>query len=137
MIRASCLCESTRFELRGELQAPRYCYCKHCTRFAGTSPATWIMAKRRDLVTITEGAITRYDSGGGIRCFCATCGSPLWFESKQNDDIVMLPMGVLDDGDVPPPEMHIWVASKPHWCTISDGLPRYDENPHQSTRRAR
>lgn len=129
MLSASCLCESIRFELHGALRAPRYCHCKHCTKFAGTSPASWIMARRRDLIRITGGAITRYDSGGGIRCFCTTCGSPLWFESKQRDDIVMLPLGVLDDGDVPSPGMHIWVASKPRWCVIHDGLPQYDRNP--------
>ncbi len=129
MIAASCLCESHRFELQGELRAPRFCYCIHCTKFAGTSPASWIMARRRDLVPITEGAISRYDSGRGIRCFCATCGSPLWFESKENDDVVMLPMGVLDDSDVASPDMHIWVDSKPAWCAIHDDLPQHATYP--------
>ena len=126
---ASCLCESIRFELRGELQAPRYCYCVHCTKFAGTSPASWIMARRQDIHWTTRGTVTRFDSGGGIRCFCSTCGSPVWFESKEDLDTLMLPLGVLDAADVPPPRMHMWVSSKPQWCAIHDDLPQHQTNP--------
>ena len=70
--------------------------------------------------------MTRFDSGGGIRCFCSSCGSPVWFESKEDEDIVMLPLGVLDDGNIPSPDMHIWVTSKPGWCAIHDELPQHD-----------
>lgn len=132
MIRASCLCGSIRFELAGELQAPRYCYCVHCTKFAGTSPASWIMARRRDIVRSTNGDVTRFDSGRGNRCFCTACGSPVWFESKDDDDVVMLPLGVLDDADIPPPRMHIWVSSKPGWCAIHDELPQYARGPAEN-----
>ena len=76
-----------------------------------------------------DGALTMYDSGGGVRCFCSTCGSPIWFESKDYSDIVMIPLGVLDDGDVPAPDMHIFVAAKPGWCSIHDGLPQHDTYP--------
>lgn len=129
MLSASCLCNSIRFEIHGELQEPRYCYCVHCTKFAGTSPASWARVNRHDIKLKKQGATTRFDSGRGYRCFCATCGSPVWFESKDSSDIVMLPMGVVDDGDVPAPDRHIWVSSKPRWCAIRDELPQHATSP--------
>lgn len=87
------------------------------------------MARKQDIRRKTDGAVTRFDSGGGIRCFCAACGSPVWFESKQDDDVVMIPLGALDNGRVPAPDMHIWVSSRPGWCAIHDELPQYETYP--------
>ncbi len=99
MVKGSCLCGQINFELDGELQAPRYCHCENCRKFSGTSPAA------------------------------AQCGSPGWFESKDFPEIVGIPLGVIDAGDVPPPETHLWVNSKPNWCAINDDLPRVGESP--------
>ncbi len=125
MLRASCLCDSNRFELGGELRAARYCYCEHCTRYAGTAPAAWVMANAADVRHLERGDVSKYDSGRGLRCFCSNCGSPLWFESKDFPEIVMLPLGVFEDGPVPQPEMHIFVDSRPEWCVIRDDLPQH------------
>ena len=132
MLHASCFCKAIEFELSGNLRAPRHCYCAYCTKFAGTSPASWVAVNRRDIKLNSQGAVTRFDSGGGIRCFCANCGSPVWFESKEDDELVMLPLGVLDDGDIPSPGMHIWVTSKPGWCAIHDELPQHEKGPDDS-----
>lgn len=130
MINASCLCGAIRFTLDCELKAPRYCYCEFCTKFAGTSPATWAMGERAKIdVTTSLESLEKYDSGRGQRCFCTRCGSPIWFESHDYPEIVAIPLGVLDDGDVPPPEMHIFVDSKPGWCAITDDLPAHETYP--------
>ena len=73
--------------------------------------------------------VARFNSGGGIRCFCGTCGSPVWFESLDHPEIVGIPLGVLDDGEIPSPEMHLWVQSKPQWCAINDHLPQHQQGP--------
>lgn len=126
----SCLCGATRFRLGGELRGVRYCHCGNCRKFAGTSPATWAMAERAELaVTASAAPVGRYDSGRGIRCFCTACGSPLWFESLDYPHIIGIPLGVLDSGDVPPPEMHLWVDSRPAWDDIHDALPQHAAGP--------
>lgn len=130
MIRASCLCGSIAFTIGAELRASRCCYCKHCTKFAGTAPAVWAMADSATLNLVTsEKSLARYDSGRGLRCFCTTCGSPVWFESKEHPEIVAIPLGVVDAGDVPAPEAHIWVSSRPDWCEIRDARPQFPEYP--------
>lgn len=130
MNHGSCLCGSTKFTLHGKLRSARFCHCTNCTKFAGTSPATWAMADSASLeVDVQDAPVTKYNSGGGLRCFCAKCGSPVWFESLQHPGIVAIPLGVFDDGDIPAPAMHLWTRSNPGWCAINDDLPRFDTNP--------
>jgi hypothetical protein len=53
----------------------------------------------------------------------------VWFESLDYPEIVAIPLGVLDDGNIPTPEMHLWTQSKPDWCVINDTLPQHKTNP--------
>ncbi len=130
MIEGSCLCGAVEFTIGGALRSPRYCHCVYCAKFTGTSPAAWAMADAAALtVTPDDPPVTKYNSGRGNRCFCARCGSPVWFESHDYPNIVAVPLGVLDGGDIPSPAMHIWTQSNPAWCTITDDLPRHDTYP--------
>lgn len=83
-------------------------------------------------ITSKNAEISKFNSGRGIRCFCSQCGSPLWFESIDHPEIVAIPLGILDDADVPAPDMHLWVQSKPEWCAITDDLPQHDTHPFDS-----
>jgi hypothetical protein len=135
MNHASCLCKSVQFTIDCELRSARFCYCANCTKFAGTSPAIWAMAKRSKIeFSTSDKSISKFDSGKGLRCFCTTCGSPVWFESLDYPQIIAIPLGVIDDGELPPAEMHIWVRSKRGWCAIVDDLPQYETNPRQGNR---
>jgi len=129
MIDCSCLCKKITFQLDGNLQSVRLCYCTNCRKFAGTSPAAWAMANSADLSSPRDAAVGRFDSGKGIRCFCLDCGSPLWFESKDYPGIVGIPLGVVDTGDIPEPEKHLWVQSNPAWCSIIDDKPKFVGGP--------
>lgn len=130
MVNGSCLCNSVRFSCASALHSARYCHCENCTKFTGTAPATWAITDTAGM-TLSSGAdnITRFNSGRGLRVFCQTCGSPLWFESLDFPEVVAIPLGVLDGGDLPTPEMHIWTDSNPPWCVINDGLPKHKTNP--------
>lgn len=132
MFTGSCMCNSIRFELSSELKSPRYCHCSNCVKFAGASPAAWAMANKNDLKVLSENvAVTKYNSGRGLRCFCQNCGCGVWFESLDFPEIVGIPLGIIDAGDIPRPVQHLWVNSKPDWCTINDELPQHEQGPEQ------
>ena len=132
MIQGSCLCGANRFELNGELRDARYCHCENCRKFSGTSPAAWAMADSASL-ELQPGPLGRYNSGQGIRNFCTQCGSAILFESIDYPEIVAIPLGVIDRGNIPAPVMHLWAGSEPGWCTLSDDLPSYEQGPPEST----
>ena len=133
MHECKCLCGKVSFRLLGRLHSARYCHCTNCRKFSGTSPAAWAMAQTADLEAAGDLPITRFDSGRGLRCFCTECGSPVWFESKEFPEIVGIPLGIIDSGDVPAPEMHLWVQSKPGWCAVAANLPRLSAGPDSAT----
>ena len=133
MMQASCLCGSTAFNISGDLRSARYCHCANCRKFAGTSPATWAMAKSSKLkVTSSDAGESKFNSGLGLRYFCANCGSPLWFESLDYPEITAIPLGVLDSGDIPAPEMHLWTESNPEGVVSMTTYPNTRKIPSRN-----
>ena len=129
MYPATCLCKTVKFEI-GELFYGRFCHCENCRKYSGTSPAAWIAAATNTFNIVTgESNVTRYKTENGYRCFCSTCGSPVWSEIAEFPDLLGIPYGVLDDDTVPKPELQVWVKSKVPWCDIADDLPGFDTIP--------
>lgn len=132
MIQGSCLCNAITFTIADEVHNARYCHCVNCRKFSGSSAGAWAITKTSKLaVTSSDARISKFDSGRGIRCFCSRCGSPVWFESLDFPEIIAIPLGVLDDGDIQAPQMHIWTRSQPSWSTIDDDLPQHLTDPQQ------
>ena len=100
-MKASCLCGGVTYEITGPIHRGRYCHCVHCRKF----------------------------SGNGLRVFCSSCGSPLWYEPTRLPQFRGIPLGVIDDEGVPEPEMHVWTKSSVSWASISDDLPQHDTHP--------
>jgi hypothetical protein len=129
-MKGSCLCGRVAYEINGSIHNARYCHCVNCRKFSGTAFAAWGLA-RTDQFNITSSPdnVTKYDSGGGLRVFCTTCGSPLWYEPKGLSQYRGIPLGAIDDRGVAPPSMHVWTKSKVDWASIGDDLPRDDAHP--------
>jgi hypothetical protein len=130
MIKGSCLCGAVSFEIQGPLRSARYCHCTDCRKFSGASNAAWALAHTSQ-ITIAPSVpnVTKFNSGGGLRVFCAACGSPLWYEPAGRPQFRGIPLGAIDEGDVAKPEMHVWTKSKVRWETISDDLPQHETHP--------
>lgn len=129
-MKASCLCGGVKYEITGPMRRARYCHCAHCRKFSGTGYAAWGLVEAAHLSLGQMNArVTNYDSGGGLRAFCSSCGSPLWFEPAGLPHLRGIPLGVIDDGDVPEPKMHVWTRSQAPWVSISDELPQHETHP--------
>jgi len=130
VIKGSCLCGAVSFEIQGPLHSARYCHCANCRKFSGTAYAAWGLAETNRLaITPSAPSVTKFNSGGGLRVFCATCGSPLWYEPAGRPQFRGIPLGVIDEGDVAKPGMHVWTRSKVSWGTDSDDLPQHETHP--------
>jgi hypothetical protein len=130
MIKGSCLCGAVSMQIEGALYGARYCHCTNCRKFSGTAYAAWGLVQTAQFaVTPSEAAVTKYDSGGGLRVFCASCGSPLWYEPNGLPQFRGIPLGAIDGVGAPKPEMHVWTKSMVGWATISDDLPVYEKHP--------
>ncbi|MGK0223112.1 MAG: hypothetical protein ACI9ON_002355 [Limisphaerales bacterium] len=131
MIKGSCLCGGVKFEIDGSVVMSRYCHCENCRKFSGTAQAAWGLANTTEFRQTTADAHeTKFDAGSGsTRTFCASCGSPLWFEPKDMPAFMGIALGAIDEGDVEPPGFHLWVRSSPDWETIEGTLPQHETIP--------
>jgi hypothetical protein len=76
-----------------------------------------------------ESQVTFYQSSPGtFRGFCRVCGSPILTKFDATS-YYGLPLGPLDDDPALRPELHVHVASKAPWFTITDDLPQFPEGP--------
>jgi hypothetical protein len=129
MLHGRCLCETVRYELRGDPIAMYYCHCAQCRRATGSSFATNLIVRSDDLhVVAGEAAMARYESSPGkFRHFCSRCGSPIFSRSDSMPHISSLRAGTLDEDPGLRPATHIWVSAKAPWLEIQDELPQRPE----------
>jgi len=59
---------------------------------------------------------------------CAQCGTPLWgFYPQLGRRVAGIRVGTLDDPSATPPDVAIYVADKPSWAALPEGIPAFDE----------
>jgi hypothetical protein len=116
-----------RYEIDGRVGPMGHCHCVTCRKAQGGAFVTNAPVRRK-YFTLRSGAdeVAEFESSPGKwRCFCRTCGSPLWSRRTAEPDIVRIRVGLLDGDPERRPLAHVWVSEKAPWYEISDALPRY------------
>jgi uncharacterized protein (DUF924 family) len=127
-VTGSCLCGRVRFRIDGDFGVVAHCHCTMCRKAQGGAFATNADVRRADL-TVLQGteAIAEYESSPGkFRCFCRTCGSPVYSHRVSDPTVVRVRFGTLDDDPGVRPALHYAVDFKAPWIEITDGLPRIE-----------
>lgn len=131
-MRGSCLCGTVRYEVDGPMGRVGHCHCTMCRKQHGAAFATYGRVATADLRWTGEEALVRYASSPEVqRWFCGRCGSSLVWARPAHPDTVELALGTLDDDPGVRPELHLFVADKAPWDTITDGLPAFDTWPRR------
>jgi hypothetical protein len=119
-----CLCGALRYAVSGPAGNPCYCYCNSCRRASGAPMVAWATFAR-ERFRIVQGTLTEYRSSAAVlRGFCAACGGALTYRHESRGTEIDVTLATLDEPGILAPRMHVWVADKLPWVTISDGLPQ-------------
>jgi hypothetical protein len=141
VLRASCLCRGVRFEIAGPLRPARNCHCLNCRKQHAAPFRSAARFPARDLTWIAGEDLVRFyeSSPGTFRGFCSVCGSAVVnkFDGRSisaayRPEAVSeygVALGILDDDPGVRPAFHLFVARKPSWFEITDGLPQHPELP--------
>jgi rhodanese-related sulfurtransferase len=135
MIRGSCLCGGVKYQINGLLSHARHCHCSMCRKAQGAAFRSRASAKATEFEWLQgENLVTFYESSpGNHRGFCRVCGSPVVTKfSDAKSEYCGVPLGPLDDDPGVRPELHVHVASKAPWYTITDDLPQFAALPVKS-----
>ncbi|PZX58554.1 GFA family protein [Cereibacter changlensis] len=125
-LRASCLCGALRFTLPGPAGEITACHCRQCRTLSGHSAASFDAEEASLQWEDRQGLAEYRTAGGGVRGFCAGCGSSLWFRAA--DGAFSVEAGCIDgptDGRL---ARHIHVADKGGYHALDDGLPQVAED---------
>ena len=123
MARGHCLCGQLRFEARGEPAWVSYCHCASCRRHAA-SPVTCFVNFPTERVAF-EGVLTRYESSRGVtRSHCATCGTPISYETVKRPGEIDLYLNAFEQPESFEPQGHAFYAERIPWFDTRDELPR-------------
>lgn len=135
--RGSCLCGVVRFEVDSFDPQAGHCHCSMCRKFHGASFATIASVPRAGFRwTGGEEALKAYSAGNGTtRRFCRHCGSSLTFASPrtEEEDVVEVALGAMDDEIPVRPSAHIYVGSAANWTVLCDDLPKYETSRGSAT----
>jgi hypothetical protein len=130
VVRGSCNCGAVAFEIQGEPILCRNCHCQRCRKARSAAHASNLGVRVSQLrFTRGEDRLVFYkvpDARFFAQVFCGTCGSKLP-RVDPSRDLVVVPLGSLDDDPGVRPREHIFVASKAPWFEIVDALPQYAE----------
>ena len=95
--KGSCACAAVTFEVNGPLRPIISCHCIQCRKTSGHFVAA-TATRRRHFQLISDTTLRWYSAQEGYRRgFCDTCGSSLFFESRD-EDRVSIAAGCLDPG---------------------------------------
>jgi len=122
-----CLCGAVRYEAKWPPVATVACHCINCQKQAGSALSV-IAVFPRDGLSIS-GDLTLYEdtaeSGRPVwRRFCGTCGSPVTSDTAgaQEQGIIFLKAGTLDNAHDLAPTLHYWTSSAQSWFKVPDGV---------------
>ena len=138
MYTGKCLCEKIQYQVSGDIQdhdgnlpLPTYCHCKMCQRLSGSAFTVATMVKNEQFKWLCgEEHLKRYESSPNTyRSFCSNCGSSLAFESDEEQGLIYLNIGAINETANLKPRSHIFVADKAPWHDINDNLPQFSAYP--------
>jgi len=130
-IEGGCLCGKVRYAGEAEPIFVGVCHCTTCQKGSGTAFNS-VVAVSKPAVSVT-GTVSTYEGRGDTgnptyRRFCPACGSPVQIEAAVMADVVMIPVGTLDDPGAVKPAMQIYCDSALPWALLG-GLQRFPKMP--------
>lgn len=118
-----CLCGAVRYRVTGTAVARTLCHCVSCRRATGGVSVGWAVFDKADFALLA-GEVREYSSSPGIHWgSCAICGSLVTYRRDTRPDHHDITTATLDDPDVFPPTVEIWVGEKIAWETLNSALP--------------
>ncbi|KAF2104994.1 hypothetical protein NA57DRAFT_71189 [Rhizodiscina lignyota] len=132
--KGSCSCEAIKIEVQADPAFIGLCHCRNCQKSTGSTYSTnWVVP--RSAFKIVSGEPTTYKVTGGsgnpaLRQFCGTCSSTMWTETSMRPDIIVIKVGVMDDGGLAKftPGIETFTSRKPGWVKEVEGATQFEES---------
>ncbi len=123
-----CTCGAVQFKLNAEPLMVHACHCTRCQRVTGTAFVMNAVIEKSKLELVSgEPASAHFEGTTHTAYYCGDCGNYVWSQYAGLGSFWFVRVGVLDDRDSLPPDVHIYTSTKQPWMVIPDGVPRFNE----------
>ena len=130
MIKGNCLCGAIEYEVEPIPEKIYNCHCSQCRKPHGAAFATQAFAKGETLKFLQgEEFLKEYTGHGGVRTFCANCGSRLMNYAPDKSLYLSVALSSVDSPYTGVPVVHANVDSKVSWHHPSEDIPSYPGMP--------
>jgi hypothetical protein len=120
-----CLCSAIRFRISGEPVFSSICHCATCRRASAAPTVAWLTFDRGQVEILSGRPHTYRSSQGVVRQFCGTCGSQLSYESIESPTTIDITTASLDNPNLFPPTMEVWLEHRVSWQSPDQTRARY------------
>lgn len=129
-----CLCGNVEYEITSEVSKAGACHCNMCQRWSG---GVYFAVEVPSDALRVMGEVSSYQSSAWAeRCFCARCGTSLWYRLTAPGDhhgTYHLGFGTLSDKKGVAMEGEIFVDHKPDLYNLEGEHPRMTEAEFMAT----
>lgn len=121
-----CQCGSVRLKVNGAIIGANHCHCESCRR-ATSSPVTSFFTVASGDASLSGEPLRYFASSPDVRRgFCASCGSPLSYESELRPGEIDFYVMLLDDTAAITMQQHDHWGERVGWLTTVDELPKHE-----------
>ena len=126
-----CDCRKVRYRLHAGPMVVHCCHCRWCQRETGSAFALNAVVET-DKVELLGQAPERIDtpseSGKGQAILrCPACEVAVWSHyAAAGEKTAFIRVGTLDNPELCPPDVHIYIESKQPWVVIPEGTERFE-----------
>ena len=118
-----CLCGDIRYLVTSPKRSITYCHCSQCRRTSGHFLAGLTIAKEELVIEADKNLEWFASSDYAHRGFCRRCGSSLFWQAKDSDEVTIM-AGTLDQSDGLVEGEHIYVSDKGQYYELTDNIPK-------------
>jgi hypothetical protein len=123
--KAICCCGACAIQVKGDPVINAVCHCRNCQHRTG-SAFGWSAYFPKDRLVATLGAFRTYSVPADVpgresrqeRVFCGTCGTTLFWRSRDRQDLIGIAGGCFTDAPLPEPTISVENATRCAWVTL-------------------
>jgi hypothetical protein len=120
-----CVCGAVRLEIDVPARWAWHDHSHRSRHAQGCAYATYVGSWRsRFRILHGSASITRFEDvqAGTARSFCATCGTPLFYESTRSPQMVNIPRALFRERTGREPRYHIALQEQADWTYLGEPL---------------
>lgn len=129
-----CLCGQVHFEIdRSAVMSVHHCHCLDCQRVTGSGFVTLAIVPMSNF-SLTGDSPSSYGTPGTsgstiTRSFCGNCGSQVYSQTSDTDELIFIKAGSLDNSDWLSLTSSFWGSTARPWAPADHSCMVHDANP--------